>query len=121
MKEEYAVPILSSFSKWIVAGAFVLFSQEPAFAQFVSGSTGSDGALSFQAPPPGQTTTVIFNPTSFTPPLDPAHDNIFNFTTITIPAGVTVQLVSSTLAAGPVVWLATGAVDIEGTLDLSGT
>jgi hypothetical protein len=90
----------------------------PLFGQFTSGSTGSDGALSFPNAKPGD--TIIFNPASFNPPLDPAHDNIFNFTTITIPSGVTVKLVSSTLPAGAVVWLATGAVDIEGTLDLSG-
>jgi hypothetical protein len=121
MKEEYAMSISSLASKSFAFVAIVWFSLGvPALAQFVSGSTGSDGALIFQAPNPGQTITVIFNPASFTPPLDPAHDNIFNFTTITIPAGVTVQLVTGTLASGPVVWLATGAVDIEGTLDLSG-
>jgi hypothetical protein len=121
MKEESVMSILSNVSKWTTAVAMVLLLLGlPAFAQFTSGSSGSDGALSFPAPAAGQTTTVIFNPASFSPPLDPSHNNIFNFTTITIPAGVTVKLVSSTLAAGPVVWLATGAVDIEGTLDLSG-
>ncbi len=45
--------------------------------------------------------------------------NIFNFTTITIPAGVTVKLSGNTVN-GPVFWLATGDVDIEGAVDLSG-
>src|SRR5262249_42010072 len=99
--------------------AFAAFATAlPVCAQFTSGSTGSDGALSFPNAKPGD--VIIFDPKSFNPPLDPAQDNIFNFTTITIPAGVTVQLVSTKLPAGPVVWLATGAVDIEGALDLSG-
>ncbi len=48
-----------------------------------------------------------------------AGDTIFNFTTINIGAGVTVRLDSRNLS-GPVYWLATGAVTIAGTLDLSG-
>ena len=82
-----------------------------------SGSTGSDGALSFPNAHPGD--TIIFNPASYTPPLDPSNDGIFNFTTISIPAGVTVKL-TYPLLRGPLYWLATGNVDIEGTLDLSG-
>jgi hypothetical protein len=82
-----------------------------------SGSTGSDGALSFPNAKPGD--IIIFNPASFSPPLDPSHDGIFNFTTINIPAGVTVKL-SGQILPVPVYWLASGNVDIEGTLDLSG-
>ena len=94
----------------------------PSFAMMAqvytsSGSTGSDGALAFPNAHPGD--TIIFNPASFTPKLDPAGDGVFNFTTITIPAGVTVRF-SGQVLSGPIYWLATGAVDIEGTLDLSG-
>ena len=46
-------------------------------------------------------------------------NNVFNFTTITIPAAVTVKL-SGNVINGPVYWLAQGDVDIEGTTDLSG-
>jgi hypothetical protein len=46
-------------------------------------------------------------------------NGVFNFTTITIPAGVSVHLTANRLNT-PVYWLATGKVDIEGTLDLSG-
>ena len=107
-------------SKSIFATTLFLFALAmPAFGQFNSGSTGSDGALAFPNAKPGD--VIVFDPKSFSPPLDPAHDNIFNFTTITIPAGVTIKLVSNNLAAGPVVWLATGAADLEGTLDLSGS
>jgi hypothetical protein len=86
-----------------------------AFAQsFSSTSTGSDGALNLTTPG-----TIVFNPKSFTPPLDPAGDNIFNFTTINIAAGVTVQL-SGQVLTGPVYWLAQGAVTINGTITLNG-
>lgn len=80
---------------------------------FNSGSTGSDGALNFTTPG-----TVVFNPAALN--LDPAGDNVFNFTTINIGAGVTVQLQDGLLRGKPVVWLASGAVTIAGTLDLSG-
>jgi hypothetical protein len=81
---------------------------------FNSGSNGSDGALNLTTPG-----TIIFNPKSFNPPLDPAGDNIFNFTTINIAQGVTVKL-SSKVFTGPVYWLASGAVTINGTIDLDG-
>jgi hypothetical protein len=81
---------------------------------FSSGSTGTDGALTFTTPG-----TYVFDPKTFSPPLDPAGDNIFNFTTITIAAGVTVKLTGNVFN-GPVVWLAQGAVTINGTVDLSG-
>jgi hypothetical protein len=89
----------------------------PGWAQFSSNSTGSDGALDFSNMPPG--TTVVFNPKSYNPPLNPVGDNIFNFTTITIPQGVTVRLDGS-IFTQPVVFLASGPVQINGTIDLSG-
>jgi hypothetical protein len=86
----------------------------PAFPQaFSSGSTGSDGALNFNTPG-----VVVFDPVALG--LDPAGDNIFNFTTINIAAGVTVQLTASKLREKSVVWLASGAVTIAGILNLSG-
>ena len=87
----------------------------PVHAQtFSSGSDGSDGAY---APAGAPGTVIVFNPTQFTGTQVAA--NIFNFTTITIPTGVTVKLSGNTLN-GPVYWLAQGNVDIEGTVDLSG-
>jgi len=62
---------------------------------------------------------VLFDPKTFTPPLNPAGDNIFNFTTINIASGVTLRLSGNNLT-GPVYLLATGAVTINGTMDLSG-
>jgi hypothetical protein len=87
----------------------------PTQAQAVStGSTGADGDLSLTAPG-----LVIFDPKASNPPLDIDGDNIFHFRTITIGAGVTVRLAGDRLN-GPVVWLATGAVQIDGTIDLNG-
>lgn len=70
---------------------------------FVSGSTGADGALT-----PTVNTTVTLPPSG-----------IFNFTSVTIPSGVTVKFLRNTTNT-PVVILATGDVTIGGTLDVSG-
>jgi hypothetical protein len=91
-----------------------VLSTLPTWAQFSSGSTGADGALSFTTP---SSTPIYFDPATLMG--HKAGDTVFNFTTITIAAGVTVRLDSRKLA-GPVYWLATGAVQIAGTLDLSG-
>ncbi len=85
---------------------------------FDSGSTGADGALDFSGTPSG--TTVDFIPNAFSPPLDPEGDSIYHFTTINIPAGVTVRFRADIAGSAPIHWLATGAVSIDGTLDLSG-
>jgi hypothetical protein len=84
---------------------------------FSSGSTGTDGALDFSSSPPGA--IIEFDPAAFNPQLDPERDNIYHFTTITIPANVTVRLTAKHLT-GPVFWLATGAVQINGVIDLNG-
>jgi len=101
-----------------IGAAFVLLCAAGADAQtFSSGSTGTDGALDFRGTPAG--TVVDFRPDMFAPALDPERDNVYHFTTITIPAGVTVRLTGRYLT-GPVYWLASGAVQIDGTVDLSG-
>jgi hypothetical protein len=80
----------------------------------VTASTGADGALELTTPG-----IVIFNPRSFNPPLNPSEDNVFQFTTIHIGKDVTVKLTSKNLN-GPVFWLASGSVQIDGTIDLNG-
>src|SRR2546425_8203095 len=106
---------LKHVAKWIVCSLLIVLAPLAATAQtFSSGSTGSDGALTYNTPG-----TYVFDPTAFNPPLDPSGDGIFNFTTITIAAGVTVKL-SGAVINGPVTWLAQGAVKIDGTIDLSG-
>jgi len=103
----------------LVLALLAVFFVIPAGAQtFNSGSNGSDGALDLSAVPAGA--TVDFDPGSFNPPLDPDRDNVYHFTTIQIPAGVTVRLSADRLGGAPVVWLASGAVQIAGTLDLAG-
>jgi hypothetical protein len=95
--------------------AMLASSGQPLQAQtFTSGSNGSDGALTLTTPG-----TIIFDPRTFNPPLDPDGDNVYHFTTITIGAGVTVRLLGSQLN-GPVFWLATGAVQVAGSIDLNG-
>jgi hypothetical protein len=87
--------------------------------KFDSGSNGSDGALdlsNLRADGGG----LLFDPTTFDPPLDADGDNIYHFTTIDIPSGVTVHMPGPVLNMRPVYWLATGDVTINGTIDLDG-
>jgi hypothetical protein len=53
--------------------------------------------------------------------LDLDGDGIYHFTSITIPANVTVRLLADRCGTLPVHWLATGDVLIAGVLDLSAT
>jgi hypothetical protein len=82
----------------------------PASAQyFDSGSTGADGAFSASCSPTPCTVTVTL----------PAS-GVFNYTTFTVPSGITVKYARNT-ANTPVTILATGDVTISGTIDVSGT
>ncbi len=83
---------------------------------FDSGSNGSDGALDLT----GHTGTMVFEPSSFTPPLDQDRDNIYHFTTIKVPSNLVVRLSADVLGVKPVYWLASGNVQIDGFLDLIG-
>jgi hypothetical protein len=74
-------------------------------AGFNSGSTGLDGVLS-----PTASTTITL----------PAS-GIFNYTTVNIPAGVTVKFVRNPAGPSlPAILLATGDVTIAGIIDVSG-
>ncbi|MBU1054226.1 MAG: VPLPA-CTERM sorting domain-containing protein [Proteobacteria bacterium] len=75
-----------------------------AFAALII-SDGSDGA---------------FNPVGSLVTLDLPADGIFNFTTINIPAGVTVKFNRNT-SNTPVYFAATGNVNINGVIDVSAT
>ena len=93
----------------------VLLAAVPLRAQGLnSGSNGSDGALTF----PVNSGEVVFDPIALG--LTPRPDNIFHFTTITIGAGTTVRMPFNTLQGLPVVWLASGAVQINGIINLDG-
>ena len=90
---------------WMMAALCVAWAltSQPAVAQtFNSGSTGADGA---------------FNPTTNTTLALPAN-GVLNFTTVTIPAGVTVRFTRNA-ANTPVMLLASGNVIIAGTIDVS--
>src|SRR5437879_8525302 len=77
----------------------------PAHAQtFNSGSTGADGAFS-----PTTNTTLALPATG-----------LFNFTTVTIPSGVTVRFTRNA-ANTAVTFLANGNVSIAGAIDISAT
>lgn len=80
----------------------------PVAAQFNSGSTGADGAFNPSCAPTPCTVTV---------PLP--NSGIFNFTTVNVPAGVTVKF-GRNPANTPVTILASGDVTVVGTIDVSG-
>lgn len=102
---------------WLMLLAAMLALTMNAAAQFSSGSTGADGALDLSAVTPGS--VVIFDPTKFTNAPHVAGQNVFNFTTITIPANVTLVLSGQNMT-GPVFWLAQGDVRINGHIALDG-
>ncbi len=85
-----------------------------------SGSNGSDGALNLGANTPGVSAGVlIFDPIALN--LDADADNIYHFTTITISGGITVQFRANRMKRpGPVIFLASGAVAISGSLNFNG-
>jgi hypothetical protein len=81
---------------------------------FSSGSDGSDGVFA----PTGSPGTIIqFDPSQFHGSQVAA--NIFNFTSVSIPDGVTVRI-SRDKVNGPVYWLVQGDVFIRGVIDISG-
>src|SRR5436190_23847235 len=84
-------------------------AQNPPFS---SGSTGHEGALNITAPGVTQFDPVAMN-------LNPVVPGIFNFTTINVAAGSTLRFTENKYH-GPVYFLASGDVTINGTLDLTG-
>lgn len=107
-------------SAFILASAFVLcsFLSKPASSAFSSGSTGTDGAFH-----PITSTLIdltLAGTGSGTGGVDSAHGAIvFNYTTIQVDSGITVTFKRHPLGL-PVVWLASGDVTINGTVDVSG-
>ena len=95
----------NSIQSWrgaLVFGALIM-GLTPLGWSFDSGSTGADGAFS-----PTVDTTV-----------DLPADGVFNFTTVTIPSGVTVRF-NKNSANTPVTFLVSGDVAIDGTIDIRG-
>ena len=83
---------------------------------FTTCGDGSDGALNYT----GQSGMVYFDPVALG--LHGTGDAfcVYNFTSVTIPAGLTVQL-SANKVNCPVYWLSQGDVNIAGVLSLNGT
>lgn len=96
--------------------ALLVASSGISHAAFDSGSDGSDGALIF----PENLGDHVFDPDSnyFLSPLDSDRDGIYHFTSISIGSGTSVQLRGDVLGQKPVIWLSTGNVDIEGTIQM---
>lgn len=98
---------------------------------FDSRSDGGDGALDYTGTVSG---TVVqfdpanpatlgagFNPVMHPDGLDADGDNIYHFTSITIPDGVTIRLLANKMRApGGVYWLSQGPIVINEKIDLSG-
>jgi hypothetical protein len=75
-------------------------------------SSGADGAYS-------PTASGVFDPVALG--LNAAGDNVFNFTSVTIPSNVTITMQAHLMKSQrPVVFLVSGAVNILGALTLSG-
>lgn len=81
----------------------VVFNSQPYAGTFISGSTGADGSFA-----PTVDTELQLSP-----------NGVFNFTTVDIPAGVSVTF-KRNAANTPVYILATGDVNIAGTISVNG-
>jgi hypothetical protein len=87
-------------------------------SSFNSGSDGSDGALDLT----GQQGTVWFYPNTYPGSQQVHAKGIFNWTSITVPAGVTLKLSGFiTGTSMPLYFLASGNVNVQGVIDLSGS
>ena len=83
---------------------------------WTAGSDGSDLALDYSKEPAG---IYVFSPATLPNPLAANHGSVYKFSTINIPAGITVKL-SGQVLSGPQYWLSKGDVNIAGVVDLSG-
>ncbi len=85
-----------------------------------SGSNGSDGALNLSPATPGVAANILdFDPVALN--LDADGDNVYHFTTITISGGLQLRFRANRMRRpGPVVFLASGLVLIQGIVDFSG-
>jgi hypothetical protein len=102
---------VSTFIRTIV---LILIASAGAQAQVLnSGSNGSDGALEVTG-----FGVVVFDPVARN--IDTDRDNVFHFTSINIGPDVILKMPFNALQGMPVIWLASGPVQIDGTIDLDG-
>ncbi len=99
MNQHSGLPMRAS----LVAALVALLSTSPAWAEFDSGSSGADGVLS---------------PTVNTE-IELPESGILNYTTVNIPAGVTVEF-KRNVANTPVYMLVSGDATIAGTINIAG-
>jgi hypothetical protein len=111
--ESHKSRVTEKFGAWVLLSAALLLCSrsEAQPTTFSSGSTGADGALNITAPG-----VTYFNPTAMNLT---KNTNIFNFTTITIAAGSILKFWEGQFH-GPVFLLASGAVTINGVIDITG-
>ncbi len=101
--------------RWLACIGLLLvlgLSGAEARAQFDSGSDGSDGVFELLV----AGTYDFFDPNLFS--FDPDGDGVYHFTTVTIGSGVNLTMRSYT--KGPIIWLATGDVEIDGSIRIDG-
>ena len=108
-KNMYTATPRQSFRRMIARTVTVWLISIATVSAFDSGSDGSDGALNLSTP--GSIMLSDF-------PADADGDNIYHFTSITIAAGVILDFRSA--FSGPVIWLASGDVQIDGDILLDG-
>lgn len=111
-------------SNWLGFLLLILVSQimstpHLAAQTFDSGSDGRNGALNLTLADADPDGIIIFDPQAMG--LVPDENNAYHFTTINVGSGVTVKLRADVSGLeAPVIWLASGDVTIDGTLDLNG-
>ena len=102
-------------TKFFFTTIFTLFFITFSYAQtndFDSGSTGADGDLVFDV---ANGANQVFDH------LADGHEGVWNFNFIVIPAGVTVTFPTPRAnSTPPVIWLASGDVDISGIISING-
>jgi hypothetical protein len=103
--------LVKSFGGLLLAGLLLAALPFGAAAQSLNvGSDGSDGALNLTT----SGTVDFFS----LPNLDSNGDGVYNFTSVNISSGVTLNMTGT--IRGPVVWLSQGDVNILGTINLTG-
>jgi hypothetical protein len=120
MTKEKQMSVRRDVPRWCVA--LLLIGSAFAFSRIASAQSfpadkpplaGTDGALDLSS----STGIVDFDPVARG--IDTDRDNVFHFTSVKIPSGVTLK-VSGKKVTGPMYWLVTGTVVIDGILALDG-
>ncbi|WP_321365275.1 hypothetical protein [uncultured Desulfuromusa sp.] len=101
----------------MMLGLLISLVPSQVLAAFSSGSDGSDGALMVSID--GETTSVSVGGVVVGSALPLDEDGVFHFTTVTVESGATLTFINNE-ANTPVTMLATGDVNIVGTISVDG-